>query len=165
MIFFNDEGEEDGGMGFGGEKVNGKVSAYGSMAFDKYDSDEAVTLAYTDDDGRRRQGLSVTDRADMPITEMLAKRDALKAMPAGPARDSAMKAFVENGGHPLAARRLFAGRDPSKSSVVSLSDPMGRPRLLLAVDSTGTASIQFLDTAGHVTRTIQASDARGATAP
>jgi hypothetical protein len=165
MIFFNDEGEEDGGIGFGGEKKDGKVSAYGSMAFDKYDSDEAVTFAYSEENGRRRQGLTVTDRADMPITEMLARRDAIKAMPAGPARDSAMKAFAENGGHPLAARRLFAGRDPNQSSVVRLSDPMGRPRLLLAVDSTGTASIQFLDTLGKVTRTIAASDAQGASAP
>jgi len=86
-------------------------------------------------------------------------------MPAGPARDSAMKKFAYNGGQPLAARRLFAGRDPSRSSVVSLSDPMGRPRLMLAVDSTGTARIQFLDTLGKVTRTIAASDAQGASAP
>src|SRR4051794_17411104 len=42
MIFFNDEGEEDGGIGFGGRKVNGKITADGGMAFDRYDSDEAV---------------------------------------------------------------------------------------------------------------------------
>ena len=161
MIFFNDEGEENGGIGFGGRKVNGKVEADGGMAFDRYEQDEAVTLRYSEEDGRRQQGLSVTDRADVPIVEMLAKRDAIQKLPAGPAHDSALKAFVDNNGQPLAARRLFAGRDPTRSAVVSLGDPMGRPRLRLLVDSTGAASIQFLDTLGHVTRSISGLEALG----
>jgi hypothetical protein len=162
MIFFNDEGEEDGGIGFGGRTVDGKVHADGGIAFDRYESDETVTLRYSENAGRKQSGLMITDRADMPILKMLAKQDSLRAMPAGAARDSAMKAFVENGGHPLAARRLFAGRDADQSSVVSLSDPQGHPRLRLMVDSTGAASIQFLDTTGHVTKTITALDSPGA---
>jgi hypothetical protein len=154
MIFFNDEGEEDGGMGFGGQKTNGKVSAYGSLSFDQYDQDEAVTLRYTDNDGRRRKGLTVTDRADIPIADMIAKRDAIRAMPAGPGRDSAMKAWFDNNGHPIAAGRLFAGRDFDGSATVNLSDPQGRTRLRLVVDSTGGASIQFLDTEGHITKSV-----------
>lgn len=162
MIFFNDEGEEDGGIGFGGRTVDGQVHADGGIAFDRYESDETVTLRYSENAGRKQSGLMITDRADMPILKMLAKQDSLRAMPAGAARDSAMKAFVENGGHPLAARRLFAGRDADQSSVVSLSDPQGHPRLRLMVDSTGAASIQFLDTTGHVTKTITALDSPGA---
>jgi hypothetical protein len=158
LIFFNDEGEEDGGIGFGGHKDQGKVSAYGGIAFDRYEQDEAVTLSYDEGEGRRRQGLLVTDRADVPITAMLAKRDSLRRLPAGPARDSAMQAFMDNNGQPLAARRLFAGRDEQRSSVVRLSDPRGRPRLVLSVDSTGVAVIQFLDTVGHVTRSLSSRD-------
>jgi hypothetical protein len=154
MIFFNDEGEEDGGLGFGGRKVNGKVTADGGMAFDQYDQDEAVTLRYSDENGVRRKGLMITDRADIPLMDVINKRDSIRAMPAGPARDSAMKALVENNGHPLAARRLFAGREGDGSAVVNLADPQGRPRLRLVVDSTGNASIQFLDPAGHVTKSV-----------
>jgi hypothetical protein len=98
--------------------------------------------------------LSVSDRGEMPIPAMLDKRDKIRAMPAGPARDSAMTAFVTNNGHPLAAPRLFAGRDPNKNAVLNLADPQGHTRLRLAVDSTGTASIQFLDAEGHVTKTV-----------
>ncbi len=160
MIFFNDEGEEDGGFGFGGRTENGKYHADGGMAFDQYNQDESVTLRYSDDNGRHRQGLSVTDRAlDMPIPKMLDKRDAIRAMPAGPARDSAMKAFVENNGHPIAAQRLFAGRDPSGSAVVNLADAQGRPRLRMVVDSTGAASIQFLDVAGKVIKMVSPDEA------
>lgn len=158
MIFFNDEGEEDGGIGYGGRKVNGKVQADGGIAFDQYGQDEAVSLKYSDDNGHRRQGLAVNDHADMSIPEMLARRDSIRKMPAGASRDSTMKAFAENNGHPLWAERVFAGRDRSRSAIVNLADPLGRPRLRLVVDSTGAASIQFLDTAGHVTRTISGSD-------
>jgi hypothetical protein len=154
MIFFNDEGEEDGGLTFGGRKENGKYEADGGLSFDQYNSDETVTLRYSDENGVKREGLFLTDRANIPITDILAKRDALQAMPAGPARDSAMKAFVENNGHPLAATRVAVVRDHSQSAVVSLADPQGRPRLKLVVDSTGTASIQFLDTDGHVTKSV-----------
>jgi hypothetical protein len=154
MIFFNDEGEEDGGMGFGGSTDNGKYDAYGSLSFDQYNQDETITLRYSDDNGVKRQGLFLTDRANIPIVDMLAKRDSLRAMPAGPARDSAMKAYAHNNGHPIAATRVAVVRDVSKSAVVSLADPQGHPRLKLVVDSTGAASIQFLDTEGHVTKSV-----------
>lgn len=158
MIFFNDEGEEDGGIGFGGRTVDGKVHADGGIAFDRYEQDEAVTLRYSENAGRRQQGLLVTDRADVPISEMIARRDAIMKMPAGAARDSALRAFAENNGQPLAARRLFAGREADRSAIVRLSDPQGRPRLVLMVDSTGTPRIEFLDPAGRVTRTIAGLD-------
>src|SRR5580704_281844 len=90
MIFFNDEGEEDGGMTFGGRTENGKYEADGGLSFDQYNQDETVTLRYSDDNGRKRQGLYLTDRANIPIADLLGKRDSLKAMPAGPARDSAI---------------------------------------------------------------------------
>ncbi|HEY2066575.1 MAG TPA: hypothetical protein VGG84_11495 [Gemmatimonadaceae bacterium] len=157
MIFFNDEGEEDGGIGFGGRTVDGKVHAEGGLAFDQYGQDETVTLQYSENDGRRTSGLTITDRSDMPISEFLERRDAIRKMPAGAARDSAMQAFQYNNGRPLAARRVFAGRDPGKNAVVSLADPMGHPRLRLVVDSTGAPSILFLDASGNVTRTVNDS--------
>lgn len=161
LLFFNDEGEEDGGLSFEGRTVDGQPRAGGEIAFDRYNQDEAVTLSYEEENGQRSQGLVVTDRADMPITTLIAKRDSIRALPAGPARDSAMRALMWNNGHPLAARRLFAGRDVSGGAAVRLSDPQGRPRLVLLVDSTGAASIQFLDTTGHVTRTLASDSVLG----
>jgi hypothetical protein len=154
MLFFNDEGQEDGGLSFHGKTVDGKYTAGGEIAFDQYEQDEAVTMRYSDNNGVGRRGLSVNDRAPIPINQMIARRDAIRAMPAGPARDSALQAFVYNNGHPIAAERFFAGRDQSENAVVTLADPQGHPRLRLAVDSTGAASIQFLDAQGHVTKTV-----------
>lgn len=55
----------------------------------------------------------------------------------------------------IVARRLFAGRDVEGASLVTLSDPDGKPRLRLKVDSGGQASIVFLDPTGRVVKTIK----------
>src|SRR6185437_14633762 len=60
MIFFNDEGEDDGGI-----------------AFDHYESDETVTLRYSQNAGRTQSGLMVTDRAEVPILTVITKQDSL----------------------------------------------------------------------------------------
>ena len=63
MLFYNDEGSENGGLIFGGRK-NEKgevVDAGGSLSFDKYGASEVVQLAGVDDDANRFAGLSISD--------------------------------------------------------------------------------------------------------
>ena len=63
MIFYNDEGSENGGLIFGGRR-NEKghvVDSGGSLSFDKYDANQVVQLVGVDDSEDRFAGLSVTD--------------------------------------------------------------------------------------------------------
>lgn len=63
MLFYNDEGSENGGLIFGGHK-NAKgeiVDSGGSLSFDKYDASQVVQLAGGDDHENRFVGLSVSD--------------------------------------------------------------------------------------------------------
>jgi len=63
MIFYNDEGSENGGLIFGGHKnVKGEVvDSGGSLSFDKYDANQIVQLIGVDDHEDHLVGLSVTD--------------------------------------------------------------------------------------------------------
>ena len=63
MIFYNDEGSENGGLIFGGRRnAKGEVmDSGGSLSFDKYDANQVVQLAGVDDSHDRFAGLSVTD--------------------------------------------------------------------------------------------------------
>jgi len=80
---------------------------------------------------------------------------AMEAAPDGAIRDSIRKVYLPKiQPRDLVARRLFVGRDRAASSVVTLSDPDGKPRLTLSVDSLGQARIAFLDASGQVTKTI-----------
>jgi hypothetical protein len=63
MLFYNDEGSENGGLIFGGRR-NAKgevVDSGGSLSFDKYEANQIVQLAGVDDKEDRFAGLIVTD--------------------------------------------------------------------------------------------------------
>ncbi len=140
IIFFNDEETENGGLVFEGRRDNGVVNAGAQLSFDQYDQDQVVTLAYDDQGGQRTMGLNVIDRADT----------------AGGQRPV---------GSPMTAPRVFVGRDPARSAVLRLSDPFGRARLRLVVDSLGAARIEFLDGRGRVVQQIPAATPDSARRP
>jgi hypothetical protein len=153
MIFFNDEGSENGGMTISGSRdANGRYRASSSWSFDQFDQDQILTLQYTDNNGQRRTGLTINDRADVSIFDLVRQRDSLNRMPDTPERRAALERLMgPRSGVPLNATRLYAGRDAAKSAVVNLSDATGNVRLRMRVDSLGRASVDFLDGAGRVT--------------
>ena len=153
IIFFNDEGTENGGLTFQGRRqADGTFQAGAHLSFDQYDQDQIVVLNYADNNGTRRMGLTIGDRADVSIFDLVAQRDSIMRMPEGPAREEALRRWAQpRNGVPLYAPRVYVGRDPSRSAVVDLADPLGRTRIRMRVDSLGTASLEFLDESGRVT--------------
>lgn len=159
MIFFNDEGTENGGLTFTGERLpDGRYQASSHFAFDQFDQDQVLYLSYSDQNGRRQLGLNIADRVDANVAniyDMVAERDSISRMTDTVARAEAMRRWqAPRNGQPLAAPRVFVGRDVNRAAVVTLSDPNGLPRLRLMVDSSGTAGIEFLDEAGRVTARV-----------
>ena len=160
MIFYNEEGSENGGVGFSGRTRDGHTSANAGFMFDQYGQDQTVGLTYDEQDGRRSAGLRVWDRPNQPITLLADMVEPIKLMPNGPektrrmtaVRDSAIKLGL--GG----AQRVFVGKQTDRTATVVLADAQSRPRLRLVVDSAGAARIEFLDEAGHVMRTLTGTD-------
>ena len=154
IIFFNDEGTENGGLTFEGKRQpDGTFRAQSGFSFDQFNQDQVLYFQYNDNNGRRNMGLTIADRADVDIYDLVAGRDSItKAIPEGPARTAALQKWAQpRNGVPLAAPRVYVGRDASKAAVLNLSDRTGKPRLRLTVDSLGTPSLEFLDAAGNVT--------------
>jgi hypothetical protein len=80
------------------------------------------------------------------------QRDSINKMTDSTARAEALRQLMgPRNGVPLAAPRVYLGRDRSRAAVLNLFDPNGRPRLRLKVDSLGSASVEFLDEQGVVT--------------
>jgi hypothetical protein len=154
IIFFNDEETENGGLTFSGRcDASGRYRASAGMSFDQFDQDQVVTLQYSDDNGTRRMGLTVADRDERNIHELILARDSITAaFPDTARRNAALRRLMgPRGGVPLYAERVYVGRDRSRSAVVNLSDPQGRPRLRLVVDSLGEPALEFLNDSGRVT--------------
>jgi hypothetical protein len=152
IIFFNDEGTENGGLTFAGRRgADGKFAAASGFSFDQFDQDQVVYVQYNDENGRRNMGLTVADRADVNLRELVRQRDEILKMPEGAARTEALLEFqAPRDGVPLYAQRVYVGRDSSRAALVNLCDPGGRPRLRLQVDAAGEPSLEFLDAEGHV---------------
>lgn len=153
IIFFNDEGTENGGLTMTGRRnADGTYRSTLHMSFDQFNQDQVVVLNYEDENNAKRMGLTISERAPVDIYDMVQQRDSIMKLPAGPAREEALRQWqAPRNGVPLVAQRVYVGRNPQRAAVINLSDPNGRPRLRLMVDSLGQPSLQFLDEQGRVT--------------
>lgn len=149
MIFFNDEGIENGGLVFDGGLVKGQPANGGSLTFDRYKQDQTVQLTSIEQGQSRYAGLIVNDRPDRPMDFDAMAR--LRTMPPGEARTQAF-ADAGFGG----TRRAYLGSTEDHASRLELGDGKGQVRLRLSVDSDGAAAIEFVDPSGHVVRRIAA---------
>lgn len=160
MIFFNDKGDECGGMGWHGQEQDGRISANGGLMFDQFNSDQTVGITYSQRNGERTSGLMVWERPLMSPedTKFLQQLGDLEIMAEGPERTAALKKWREDavkkgiGG----ALRVFVGRQPDNQAVVRLHDSKSKPRILLTVDAKDVPSLQFLDENGKVVYRIPA---------
>ena len=158
ILFTNNDGGEAGGLVYRGAKRNGKVSAGGTLTMDQYNEDQVVALQYNQDGVRKTSGLTIGERPDTMGKELSDLYRVLDPMPESPRRDSIARTLIAAlPSNQRAARRVFVGRDTAKAAILNLSDRSGVTRLQLKVDSLGRASISFLDTGGHVVRTISDS--------
>jgi hypothetical protein len=151
MIFYNEEGTENGGLVFSGKKENGKASAYGSLTFDQYEQDQTLALQYVDDDGQRRAGLAINDYpTNISSMQFDQKWKAMQKMPDGPAKTEERQRLRQYS----PKLRMYAGRGRNGASLVQLADGEGRTRLQLVVEPAGNARIEFLDEKGKVTQQV-----------
>ena len=157
VIFFNDEGNEDGGLTFNGRKTADGYIAGAGLTFDQFNQDETVTLSYHDQNGAREAGLDIQDRPNVPIQAFAESAMVYRKLPDGPDKTRRFQEFRKNmiaKGEFGSISRAYIGKGVAKESIVMLSDRQGHPRIKLMVDSLGTPSLQFLDADGRVTQRL-----------
>lgn len=96
------------------------------------------------------------DRTYSLTPECSAEWQRVKAMPPGPERTAASKAWHEKYQGGLVNRAYF-GRGRDKVAMLSLKDQRGRARLVASVGPDGNPKIDFLDEQGKVVRSIGAN--------
>jgi hypothetical protein len=159
FIFFNDEGDESGGMTWHAKNKDGHIDADAGLMFDQYDQDQTVGITYSQSDDKRSSGLRVWERPLTPIGALADKIGELELQPDGPEKTAAMKKVREEAvaSGVLGVPRVFVGRSVKNEAVVSLSDTKGKPRIVMSVDGSDVPSLQFLDSDGKTVYTVPAS--------
>lgn len=151
MLFFNDEGTENGGLSFSGQRLpDGTAVGGGHLSFDQYEQDQVIQLTQSEGAGRRWAGMVVSDRPDAPLDFDLAQR--ISAMPEGPERTAAIQRIQAEG--TFGRQRVWVGKTRDRESAVLLSDAQGRPRIRMRVSPDGASAIDFLDENGGVVRSL-----------
>ena len=146
LLFYNDEGDEVGGLTFGSRKHDGVIDAGTELLFDQYKQDQTIGFRYSYSGGQHWAGLNVWERSEIPLPELLEKIEAAEKLPEAE-KAAVLKPLREQQRGPV---RLFVGKTGDGIAGVLLADSKGKPRIMLKVEREGTASMEFLDEAGKV---------------
>jgi len=148
ILFFNDQGDEAGGVTLAGRDADGRRIAEAGLMFDQLGQDQTIGFEYTEENGQRTAAFKVWDRPDTSLGEVVDQLNAANAIP-DPAARAAAVARVRAAA-PRAAQRVFVGKTRDRVARVVLADAQGRDRLALSVSPDGDPSIDFLDADGKV---------------
>ncbi len=153
MLFFNDEGTENGGLIWNGRTLDGITRAGASLTLDAYEQDQVLQLLQTDERGpegsTRTAALIINDMPQGPLDPTAVTRARAAATPQ---EAEAIMRSGNVGGTP----RMFVGRSRSGNAAIFMQDGQGRPRITMTVGEDGAAAINFLNEAGEPVRTITA---------
>jgi hypothetical protein len=152
MIFFDRQGNEVGGLIFGATVRGNMPAASGSLTFDQYKQDQTVALQYVEENGKRRAGLAVIDRPETSlavVAELFGERESAST----DGEREAVQRQIDALGQ-LSTQRMYVGKNTDGAATLVLSDGQGNQRLVLSVDESGSAKIQFLDASGTVVREL-----------
>ena len=152
LLFFNDEGDEVGGLTITGQVRDGVRRANAGLMFDQLKQDQTIGLTYSEGNGQRTAGLQVWDRSDKPLSELIEQLNAANRIADATEREAAVRRIREAA--PAGPRRVFVGKSADRTASVSLADAAGKPRLTLTVDAAGNPRIEFLDENGKIVERI-----------
>lgn len=152
IIFFNEAGDEMGGLVIGS---NGEKGHFGSFTFDKVKGDQTIGFRHMEgDDGTYETGLIVWQQPNIPQSQIDANYELLRKITDKAEREKARQKLLDNNELPHVPR-LFVGKSRDDSAtVIRMADIKGKPRIIMSVAADGTPKLDFLDENGRVTYSL-----------
>ncbi|WP_426668340.1 hypothetical protein ACPPVU_19465 [Mucilaginibacter sp. McL0603] len=152
MIFFNDDGDECGGLVYDGSKKGASMT----YSIDQYKNDQIMQVQYAQDKEasglNRSYGLKLWDRDDrFPTGRLIDYVDSLKNLKDTGAYNAGIKKVRAEGW--LGRERLFVGKDSDGEVGLFLRDDKGTPRLKIYINKQNQPVIATLDDKGKVIAT------------
>lgn len=147
LLFFNDEGTENGGLIFGGMNKDGTKVSSGHLSFDAYEQDQVLTIDSAQQGDKSSASFALMDRPAYSISEVLELSERIKNLLPNEQKAEVAK-FSES--HAPARQRLYLGRSSDKSVGLKLKDADGRDRLVIEVAADGSPVVRFLDEKGKL---------------
>ncbi|WP_394746963.1 hypothetical protein [Spongiimicrobium salis] len=154
MIFFNELGDEMGGLVFNSFQLpNGRVAGVGHLSFDRFKDNQVINLEYLENRNGVKSGLTLYDRPGNGnfkksldyIEELYFNKNLTEEEKAE--IKSTFNSMSRN--NEFGVQRVFLGSENEIPKLL-LKDTQGKERIRLFVDSLDVAKLQFLDEKGTV---------------
>jgi hypothetical protein len=156
IIFFNQYGDEVGGLLYNGFKKDSGYSALEHFSFDQWHQNQVVALQYIDNGRSKRAGLRVYDRpTNVTLDEMFDRFKKKNELPKNsPAYDSITKQInLANERGETGVERMFFGSQDEVAQI-QLRDTQGKVRIKIYVDKLGQPRIEFFDEFGNPSKSF-----------
>jgi hypothetical protein len=149
LLFFNDEGDECGGLGYNGDKKEAAMF----MTMDQYKNDQIMVWNYdqvnTPGKKYKSYGFTLNDRDDLPFSKQTQYFDSLRKLKDTVAYNAGLNKY-KAAGH--LAQRMFLGKSKSGEVGLFLADSKGRPRIKIFINNKNQPVIQTIDEQGKITK-------------
>ncbi len=156
IIFFNELGDEVGGLIYNGIKKDSGYYAMEHFSFDQWKQNQVVAMQYIDNGKSRRAGLRVWDRpTNVPLDEIFDRFAAKNAVPKGSRQyDSIMQEIKASGARgDNGVERMFIGSQDEVAQI-QIRDKKGIVKAKLYVDSSGNPKLDFYNNKGEVINSL-----------
>ncbi len=152
IIFFNDQGDECGGLVYQAKEKDGKIVAGMSFTMDKYKDDQVVQVLndeyYENGKSYIQRGININQFPEgTTLEERNRKMDDINKIENVNERNTQLNELWKKEG---SVNRLFLGRTKGNSSGLFLAGPDGKPKMMIYVDEKGNPKIQTFNDRGEV---------------
>jgi len=147
FIFFNEAGDECGGLIYNGSDKDAGLY----LSVDKFRDDQVMQLQYSEDPQKRRRkyGLQLWDYPkERTFDERMQRFKALKQLATREEQDKAYEQMRRDS--LLMQDRLFIGQTYDNEMGLFIKDQDGKPRIKIFIDKNRQPRIQVLDTDGTI---------------
>ncbi|MEO6820006.1 MAG: hypothetical protein ABI266_08790 [Ginsengibacter sp.] len=152
IIFFNNQGDECGGLIYKTTEKDGKIVSGMSFTMDNYKDDQVIQILndeyYADGKAFIERGISINQfplGTNMDVRNK--KLEELETIKDEKERKTKIRELMQKEG---SVNRLFIGRTKGNSSGLFLSGPDGKPKMMIYVDEKGNPKIQTFNDKGEV---------------
>lgn len=152
IIFFNNQGDECGGIIYQAKEKDGKIISGMSFTMDNYKDDQVIQIlndeTYSNGKSFIQRGISINQFPDgTNIDDRNKKMDEINKIKDEKERNLKLNELFKKEG---SVNRLFIGRTKGNSSGLFLSGPDGQPKMMIYVDDKGNPKIQTFNDKGEI---------------
>jgi hypothetical protein len=152
LIFFNNQGDECGGLVYETKEKNGKIKSGMSFTMDNYKDDQVVQIlndeSYVDGKAYIQRGININQYPTGTNVEDRNKKIAeIKKITDEKERNSKLNELWEKEG---SVNRVFLGKTKGNSSGLFLAGPDGKPKMMIYVDEKGNPKLQTFNDKGEI---------------